>query len=112
VVQTTGIAGSAWRVKGGWDCSVGFTDTSGVRRVEAVSDCGGVRRGQTISVTNDRSDPAAAASTSSVAALGQLGQATVLALLSVLLSFCTWALGRNRRGRRVEALWRDNVSGQ
>ncbi len=42
-VRTTAVVDSAWRVKGGWNCSVSFTDTDGSQRTETVSGCGGVQ---------------------------------------------------------------------
>lgn len=93
-VRTTAVVSNAWQVKGGRDCSVGFTDSGGVQRVETVSDCGGVQRGQTISVIYDRSDPSTIDPASAVTAWHRLGTVVFLALISALLSFCTWVLWR------------------
>jgi hypothetical protein len=96
-VQTTAIVESAWRVKSGWDCSVAFSDIDAMRRIETVSGCGAVRSGQAISVTYDRSDPSTVDPTGSVTSPNMLGLAAVLAVISVLLSFCTWVLWRKPR---------------
>lgn len=99
-IQTAAIVDNVWRVKAGWNCSVRFTDDGGVQRVENVSDCGGVHRGQTLEVTYDRSDPSTADPTGSVTAPGKLGLAAFIAVLSVLLSFATWVVWRGPRRRQ------------
>ena len=93
-VQATALVENAWRVKGGWDCSVSFSDAAGAPRAETVSGCGGDVRGQTISVTYARSDPSTIARTGSFSAVSKLGLAAFLAVISALLAFCTWALWR------------------
>ena len=96
-IQTTAIVRSAWQVKGGWECSVNFTDASGVRRVETISDCGNTQRGQPILVTYDRSDPSTVDPAGSVTALHTWGWAAFLAAFSAALSLCTWVLWRKQR---------------
>lgn len=96
-IQTTAIARSAWQVKGGWECSVSFTDASGMRRVETVSACTDVQRGQSVPVTYDRSDPSAVEANGSVTAPSMWGSAALSAAFSVALSLCAWVLWRKQR---------------
>ena len=102
-VRTTAAVDSAWRVKGGWNCSVSFADTSGVQRTETVSGCGGVQKGQAISVTYDRSDPSTIDPSGSVTAADKLGLAAVLTIASALLLFALWAVVRKRAPRVVDS---------
>lgn len=102
-VQTIAVVDNAWRVKGGWNCSVTFADTGGVQRTETVSGCGGVQKGQAISVTYDRSDPSTIDPSGSVTAARKLGLATVLALVSALLVFALWAVARKRAPRVIDS---------
>lgn len=99
-VRTTAVVDSAWRVKGGWNCSVSFADTGDVQRTETVSGCGSVQKGQAIAVTYDRSDPSTIDPSGSVTAARKLGLATVLALFSALLLFALWARAQARPPRR------------
>jgi hypothetical protein len=107
-VQTAATVDSAWRVKGGWDCSVSFTDADGLPHKETVSSCANVPRGQTISVTYDRSDPSVVDPTGSVSAPKKFGLAALLVLFSAGAAFCVWIVGhqgalRDRREARAGA---------
>lgn len=108
-VQTAAIVDRVWRVKASWYCSVSFTDTAGIPHVETVSSCANVPRGQSISVTYDRSNPSVVDPTGSVTAPKMFGLAALLVLFSAATAFGVWTVSHQRtlRDRREARAWAD-----